>query len=406
MHPSSEGWHCLSENDTQDIAPALAEAFAAFNRSADKLGAVYGQLAARTPVEESDLPGFRSYDHPLLLAALECVPGGVIVVDVEGRTVAINTTAQYLTCLNENQMVNSMSIFAETLDTATALYSRIHSPSGVAVEIHTTPIGDACGRVIGAVGVLRPGNTETQKTGNVQRRSSATSPDHSLAPVFTAIGDIVINIAHRMRSPLSAIQLFAELLKQDLDQDKQNIVDDILVGAHSLDAVLSNLLSFAQPVKPKFREVNLAEILGESLLFAAPAIKQQAISLVKRYSHDELCCYGDLEQLRQVCFNLILNAIQAMPEGGELRITASHIYEASAGEYINLEIEDNGCGIADEAIDRVFTPFFTTKEGGTGLGLCVVYRVIQAHHGAVQISSNCGHGTTVSIQLPMGRSHV
>ena len=99
------------------------------------------------------------------------------------------------------------------------------------------------------------------------------APDQSLAPVFTAIVDIIISIAHRIRSPLSAIQLFAELLKQDLDDDKQRIIDEILVGVHSLDAVISNLLSFAQPVKPKFREINLADILGESLIFAAPAIK-------------------------------------------------------------------------------------------------------------------------------------
>ena len=149
----------MAERDTQDTIPTLAEAFAAFNRSADKLGAVYGQLAARTPVEGYDLPVPGSCDHSLLLAALECIPDGVIVVDVAGRTVAINTTAQDLTGLSQNQVVSSMSIFAETLGAATSQYSRIHSPSGVAVEIYTTPIGDACGRVIGAVGVLRSGDT-------------------------------------------------------------------------------------------------------------------------------------------------------------------------------------------------------------------------------------------------------
>ena len=149
----------MAEHDTQDTIPTLAEAFAAFNRSADNLSAVYGQLAARTPVEGSDLPVPGSYDHSLLLAALECIPDGVIIVDVEGRTVAINTAAQDLTGLSENQVISSMSIFAETLTTATSRHFRIHSPSCVAVEIYTTPIGDACGRVIGAVGVLRSGDT-------------------------------------------------------------------------------------------------------------------------------------------------------------------------------------------------------------------------------------------------------
>jgi signal transduction histidine kinase len=228
----------------------------------------------------------------------------------------------------------------------------------------------------------------------VPASSCGLAPD--ITPMLTAIGDIIMNIAHRMRSPLSAIQLFAELLKQDLSEDKQEMVDDILVGVHSLDAVLNNLLSFAQPVNPRFQEVDLVAVLEESLFFAAPAIKQQGISLVEEYSHDRLCCLGDLEQLKQVCFNLILNAIQAMPEGGELRITA----KTTAENYVNVGIEDNGCGIADEFMNRIFTPFYTTKEGGTGLGLCVVYRIVKAHQGSVQVNSMDGCGTNVSIQLP------
>ena len=218
--------------------------------------------------------------------------------------------------------------------------------------------------------------------------------------MLTAIGDIIINIAQQMRSPLSAIQLFAELLRQDLEADSQETVDDILVSVHSLDAVLSNLLSFSQPAKPNLQKVDIVAVLDESLLFAEPVINQQAISLIKGYSHNEIYCHGDLEQLRQVCFNLVLNAIQAMPTGGELRINASYAYEDNAGRYVCIDIEDNGCGIDHEAIDRVFIPFFTTKEGGAGLGLCVVYRVIQAHQGTIQISSNYGHGTIVSMQLP------
>ena len=381
----------MSERDTKDMDPTLADAFAAFNKSADKLSALYGRLAARAPGQEFQLPGGGAHVHTLLLGALECVPGGVIVVDHECRTIAFNTAVQDLTGMSGDAVVNSMDIFAETLANAVSRRSRTPSLLDTEVEIHTTPIADGHGSVIGAVGVLRHRDASV---------SSAASPDHSLAQALAAIDDVIITIAHRMRSPLSAIQLFAELLKQDLDRDKQEIVDDILVGVHSLDAVLSNLLSFAQPVKPNFREVNLAEILDESLVFALPAIKQQAISLVKRYSHSDLHCCGDLEQLSQVCFNLILNAIQAMPEGGELRISALRAREVGVKEHINIEIQDNGCGIANEAMDRVFTPFFTTKEGGTGLGLCVVYRVIQAHWGAIQISSNYGHGTIVSIQLP------
>ena len=243
----------------------------------------------------------------------------------------------------------------------------------------------------------------------------SSHPCPSIEPILTAIGDVIIYVADKMRSPLSAIQLFAEVLKQDLSESKEvetqhalSVLDDILLGVHSLNAVLSNLLSFAQPVSPHYQEVDLVAVLDESLLFAASAMEQQNISLVKKYSHGRLYCNGDVEQLKQVCFNLILNAIQAMPQGGDLCVRAWYSgdgdnppYPWKNTESINVEIEDSGCGIPDESMDRIFTPFFTTKEGGAGLGLCIVYRVVQAHQGSTQIRSICGHGTTVSIQLPV-----
>ena len=143
---------------------------------------------------------------------------------------------------------------------------------------------------------------------------------------------------------------------------------------------------------------DIIAILEESLLFAKHAMKQQNISLAKEYSHSELYCSGDLEQLKQVCYNLILNAIQAMPEGGKLQIKASH-----NNGYINVEIADSGSGIHDRIMEKIFIPFFTTIEGGTGLGLCIVYRVMQAHNGSIQINSNFGDGTTATIQLPTNR---
>lgn len=381
----------MSDQKIENVIPILAQAFADFNRSADRLSTVYGQLAGKIPEQDLHTLDFRNHIHSLLLAALEWVPGGVIVVDDEGRTVALSEAAQELIGFSEDYM----NAFKASLVTGMPGRFRQRSPLGDEVKIYTTPIINDRGNIMGAVGVFRQGDTK------MQQYAPSASPRQSLAPTLTAIGDIIINIAQRMRSPLSAIQLFAELLRQDLDAGKQEMVDDMLVSVHSLDAVLSNLLSFSQPVKPNLQEVDIVAILDESLLFAKPAAKQRGISLMKEYSHGELYCHGDLEQLRQVCFNLILNAIQAMPEGGELRVIASCAHEADAGKCVSITIEDNGCGITDEAIDRVFIPFFTTKEGGAGLGLCVVYRVIQAHQGTIQISSNCEHGTIVSIQLPV-----
>ncbi len=368
----------MSERENPDIASMLNQALDAFSKSADKLSKAYRDiLGPQSHIKPSI--------HTLLLGALESMPAGVVVTDHEGRIVLFNWAAENLTGISRDDIIGKFYRGTFSADH--------HLPDRTDIHVCMTPIGSGgvsppLESIIGGVGLIEaPERTP---------KLNATAPN--LALVLAAIEDIIANIAHRMRSPLNAIQLFAELLKQDLDEGKKETVEDILVGVNSLDAVLSNLLSFARSAKPDLQKINILHALDESLLFAEPAIRQRDISLTKECSQDELYCYGDLEQLKQVFFNLILNAIQAMPGGGELCITCSY---AQDGKYAHVTIQDNGCGIPDEHIDRIFTPFFTTKEGATGLGLCIVYRIIQAHNGAIQINSEPRHGTTVSIQLPV-----
>jgi PAS domain S-box-containing protein len=213
----------LSNHETHDIIPTLAQAFDAFNKSADKLSVAYKQLVAKD-IEPMAQSGELS-SSPLLLGALECVPGGVIVIDREYSVVAVNTAAQELTGLSANDVAGEFcqDVFENTLKTGTSKRRRKRMSSDIEVEIHTSPVADNNGNIIGAVGILG-------QQGQSSLPRVAPSPRHSLAPMLTAIGDIIMNIAHRMRSPLNAIQLFAELLKQDLDEDKQEMVDDILIG--------------------------------------------------------------------------------------------------------------------------------------------------------------------------------
>ena len=251
-------------------------------------------------------------------------------------------------------------------------------------------------RLSSAYSQLAKNTTGTDHSNSDENKHEFDTQDY-VAKLTKVMSDIIMNIVHRMRSPLGAIQLFAEILKGDLDDGKQDIVDEILTSVYSLDAVLSNLLSAVQPITPYMQKLDLICVIEESLTFASLAIKQQDIVLERDYSQDQLYCYGDLEQLKQICFNLVLNAIQAMPDGGRLKVGVS---SADDVEHINVEIEDSGCGIPENLMDRVFTPFFTTKEGGTGLGLYVVYRIIQAHKGTINIKSIQDVGTRVSIKLP------
>ncbi len=345
----------------------LMQAFEAFNKSADKLSIAYKQLINEPLINEYNV------SSESLTGILQNSSNGVIIIDREGKIILFNQSAGDIIGISAKSALGSLFSDIFTTCNTSRNYEINSADSKDNVYIETT----------------ENNTNEDSEHNNYEQYTTKT---------LEMLSDIILNIAHLMRSPLSAIQIFAELLKQDLDNDKQSMIDDILASVYSLDAVLCNLLSFAQPISLCLQQVNIIDILEDSLSFSKLAINHHGILLEKQYVHDRLICYGDIEHLKQVFLNLILNAIQAMPYGGLLSVRADYNYDY---KYINIEIIDNGCGISREHKERIFTPFFTTKEGGTGLGLSVVYKIIQAHHGKIQINSIYGKGTTVSIKLPV-----
>lgn len=345
-----------------DAISKLMQAFEAFNKSADKLSVAYRQLIDEQAANESNI------STEFLAKILQKSTDGVIVLSNEGKIKLFNESA-----------CNILGVYAK--DVLGAVFGDIFI-----TQINAKKAKDSSK------------DTQIIKNSNEKENPESKACEQYTDKMLEMFGDIILNIAHLMRGPLSAIQIFAELLRQDLDNDKQSMIDDILASVYALDAVLCNLLSFAQPINPNKHQIDIINILEDSLCFAMPAINHHGILLERKYAHNKLNCYADAEQLKQVFLNLILNAIQAMPNGGLLRINIDY---SPNYDYINMEITDNGFGIPKEFMERIFTPFFTTKEGGTGLGLSVVYKIIQAHHGSIQINSIYGKGTTVLINLPV-----
>lgn len=345
-----------------DAISKLLQAFEAFNKSADKLSIAYKQLIDEQTTNE------RNISSEFLNKILQNSTDGVIVLSNEGRIKLFNESA-----------CNILGVSAK--DVLGAIFGSIFI-----TQINVKKVEDSSKSI------------KIIKNFNRKENPEYNNYEQYTAKMLEVLGDIILNLAHLMRSPLSAIQIFAELLKQDLDNDKQSMIDDILASVYSLDAVLCNLLSFAQPINPNKHQIDIINILEDSLSFAIPAINHHGILLERKYAHSRLNCYADAEQLKQVFLNLILNAIQAMPNGGLLLVSMDY---SPNHKYINMEITDNGSGIPKELMERIFTPFFTTKEGGAGLGLSVVYKIIQAHNGRIQINSVYGKGTTVLIKLPV-----
>jgi two-component system NtrC family sensor kinase len=161
--------------------------------------------------------------------------------------------------------------------------------------------------------------------------------------------------------------------------------------------LIRNLLDFARQSPPALRMVDINDVVNHALELAAHSAELQNIAIAKEFSPSLPKVMADFDQLQQVCTNLILNAIQAMPDGGRLTLRT-----ATDDSQVRIELQDTGCGISPENMRKLFTPFFTTKGKGkgVGLGLAVAYGIIQRHQGRIEVQSKEGKGTTFTIYLP------
>jgi signal transduction histidine kinase len=162
--------------------------------------------------------------------------------------------------------------------------------------------------------------------------------------------------------------------------------------------LIRNLLDFARQSPPAFRQVNVNEVIDRAFDLAAHTAKMQQVQVIKELATSLPTISADFDQLQQVCTNLILNAIQAMPQGGKLTLRSS-----LDKDYLKIEVSDTGYGISPENMRKLFTPFFTTKQEvkGVGLGLAVSYGIIQRHRGRIEVQSKEKEGTTFTVYLPL-----
>ncbi len=222
---------------------------------------------------------------------------------------------------------------------------------------------------------------------------------------LAAMGEMAVKIAHDIRNPLGSIELFASLLKKDVegDEDKKMIVEHISSGVRSINHIISNLLLFMRPEQlPEMQVLDLHAPLKDSLFFAENLISSESSIVVETdFAGQALNICGDSELLSQVILNLILNAIQAMPDGGRLALSTRKARDSQGCDMAEMRIADTGCGIPTQNLDQIFDPFFTTKMRGTGLGLSIVHNITQAHGGSVDIQSSPDAGTECIIAFPL-----
>jgi signal transduction histidine kinase len=220
-----------------------------------------------------------------------------------------------------------------------------------------------------------------------------------LAERLAALGEMVAGVAHEIRNPLGIISSTAELLRKRLEQNDNDsrLAKIIEEEVNRLNQTVTEFLDFARPREPNLQACDVEGILERSLEFLQPEIERLKISLIRHYSRNGHPLMADPDLLYRAFLNILINAIQAMPQGGQLMVSTA---PGPQGKGIKIDFQDTGEGISAENAKKIFNPFFTTKDHGSGLGLSIVKGIIESHQGHIAIDSNFGQGAKVSIVLP------
>jgi PAS domain S-box-containing protein len=217
---------------------------------------------------------------------------------------------------------------------------------------------------------------------------------------LAALGRITAGVAHEVKNPLNSMRLWLENLKESLPPDQesasQQAVQVLDKEIDRLDAVVKRFLDFTRPMDVRLEATQLSELLKDVLELAQPQFQKSNIQLAQLLPIDVPVVYVDRALLKQAVLNLVLNAAEAMPNGGLLRLVLSR-----RGEMAEITVGDTGKGILPENRQKIFQLFFTTRPGGSGIGLASAFRIVQLHNGSIDFTSEVGRGTTFRIELPL-----
>lgn len=333
---------------------------------------------------------------------IENAADGVIAVDKQGRVTTMNPAAEQITGYALQELLDKpySDIFINTGFDSPVLETLQQGTGHVALEISfparertieisvtTSQIHNARGELIGAL-VIFSDLTARKET---QRRLAQTER-------LATLGELMAGVAHEVRNPLTAIKGYAQILRQhDLHPAHQQYLAVILTEIDSINRVIQQLLDFARPRHGHWQPVKLNQLIEQCLVLIQTSGLEARIHFVTEYDTTLGAIDADGELLKQVLLNMLINAVQAISARGSITIRTLPWND----DHQAVEIQDDGCGIAREHQKKIFDPFFTTKASGTGLGLALSQRIINAHHGDIQLKSQPGHGATFTLILPV-----
>ena len=408
-----------TEKDIQDSdqLAVFRETFASFNNTIKRLNESYADLNTRYQRLADELTATNEklratleqnlQTKNFLQNVLESLTAGVITVDLDGKINSINRAGCTILQVKPKTIIGReyAELFGKTLAGASSLCDllagarayrniekdvRIDDRTVIPISVSSARIKDSAGNAVGALEVF-------VDLTEVKRMQEEMARVKSLA----ALGEVAAVIAHEVRNPLSGIAGFAALLRDELGDDHPNVsyVDKIIAGVQKLDRSVTSLLEYARDLRHEPRSGDLNALLHETVDFFRMDIHaRHSGSQVKlTLPRDPVVCDFDRANLGGALVNLLKNADESMPSGGTIKVSV-----VASKDKVTLSIADQGTSIPEELREKIFAPFFTTREGGTGLGLALVKKVVDAHRGTIEVVSRCGEGSIFTIGLPTG----
>ncbi len=422
MQQLAEGAAAISRGElAQRIEPTTADEIgrlaAAFNHMAVQL------VQQRSALEEAnaelqrhfgELVDLKNYTDNILAS----LTNGIVTVDLGGRVVTLNPAAELLTGFFKGEVVGRYcsEIFAHTPELSDILMETLasHAPisnvpltlrrrnrSTVPIELSTAQLKGGEGKDLGVIGVFRDLTLVRQLERDLRRSDR-----------LAALGTLAAGLAHEIKNPLTSLLTFTRHLERRFDDPhfRERLQSVVPRELERINGIVERLLELARPARMSFTLVRLPALLDRVVELYANQIEARQIAVVREYARDVPPIQADQEAVYRVVVNLVANALDAMPGGGRLTVRAG--WSDSRDPLLpsrrrppdrraKIEVEDTGPGIPPSESDRIFNPFYTTKEGGTGMGLALAHKIVEDHGGTINFQSGRAGGTVFTVVLPL-----
>jgi len=342
---------------------------------------------------------------------------GVIAVTRDGRIAVMNEVAYRILGLTPRTTDIGLpfpQVLRERADVIRILagaFELSHLPNRAELRLRST--GKVIGYTLSQVRDRRDRITGATLFFKDLTRVEQLEERERLRDRLAALGEMAAAIAHEVKNPLAGIEVMAGILKRQLPEmeDAQSILRDIIKEAKMANAIVLEVLDFVRPIRLQVERVSLADVVRDAISIAESHVQRGGVEITVDLPEALAPILGDPHQLRQLFTNLLTNAFEAMSGTGRVRILAHALpqeEESIVGAdphnlpMVQIEVADDGPGVPADVMDKIFSPFFTTKPQGSGLGLAIVRKIVDAHDGRIDVSARAERGARFRVTLPLG----